>query len=175
MRKGILLFCAFVLLLTQGCTRPETLRLGEHPFGKTAFTAEIRGAKGGGEFTAKIGISPTDGDTCVRIEYIAPDTLAGITVEARCQEDGTLSGEAEILRAGTSERLDAENLEGLLSPVSRLLKLAEHTAVQKEGELYTLQFANDITVKVNEAGDLLSYKDSDLQYEVIWLERRETS
>lgn len=175
MRKGILLFCAFVLLLTQGCTRPDTLRLGERPFGATAFTAEIRGTRGADAFTAKIGVYPTDGDTCVRIEYVTPDALAGIVVEACCKEDGTPTGEAEILRAGVSERLDAESLAGLLTPVSRLLALDEHTAVQKEGEIYELQFADGATVRVNGAGDLVSYRDAHIRYDVVWLERREVS
>ncbi len=175
MKKAVLLFCVYILLLTQGCARPDTLRLGEHPFGETAFSAEIRGVRGTNSFVAKIGISPTDGGTCIRVEYTAPDALAGIAVEARCQEDGTLSGEAEILRAGTSEQLDAESLEGLLAPVSCLLGLVDHTSVKKEGEIYELQFANDVTVRVNESGDLVSYGDTRLRYNVVWLERLKSS
>lgn len=167
---SVLLVC--VLFLTQGCARADRLRLDEPPFGETPFSAEIRGARGEYDFSAKIGIVPVEEGVCIRVEYTAPEALSGIVVEALCREDGTAQGEAELLRSGVSVRLDAESLEGLLAPASCLLSLAEHTAVQKDGETYELQFENGATLRVDEKGDLISYADASLRYDVVWLEHR---
>ena len=172
MKKITVVLLAVIVLFAQGCARADRLRLGERPFGETAFSAEIRGVSGETDFSAKIGIVPVEGGTCIRVEYTTPDILAGIVVEAQCGEDGMLQGEAEILRSGVSERLDAERLEGFLAPASCLLPLSKHTAVKKNGETYELQFENGVTLQVDAKGGLVSYADASLRYDVVWLERR---
>ena len=175
MKKFMAVLLVVVLFLTQGCAHTDQLRLDEPPFGETAFSAEIRGARGENGFSAKIGIVPVEGGTCIRVEYTAPEALAGIVVETQCGEDGTLQGEAEVLRSGVSTRLDAECLQGLLAPVACLLRLADHTAVKRDGETYELQFENGAVLRVDGRGDLISYDDASLRYDVVWLEHRISS
>ena len=175
MKRWIAVILGVLLLFTQGCARGERFQLNERPFGDTAFSAEIRGVRDGNDFSAKIGVVPVEGDVMIRIEYTAPKTLAGIAVEARCDGNGCVQGEAEIVRSGVSARLDAESLEGLLAPVSCLLELSEHTAVKKEDTTYELHFQNGEILCLDETGGLISYSDSCLQYDVIWLERRQSS
>jgi len=170
MGKRVVVILLFVVLLWScgGCadqTPPDYLA-----FLKRAFAAEIRGERNGTAFSAKISATPSEDGVTVRVEYLTPDTLSGISVTSTCTADGSLAGDAEVCRGKTAVRLDAESVSGLLEPVRGWFLLDTHTAVQKQESGYVLQFADGVAAVMNEAGLPKSYSAPSIWYDVIWWE-----
>lgn len=162
------LFLVVLLWACGGCTAqtpPDYLAFLER-----AFAAEIRGERNGTAFSAKISATPSEDGVTVRIEYMTPDSLTGISVTSTCNADGSLVGDAEVCRGKTAVRLDSGAFSGLLEPVLCWFLLDTHTAVQKEAVGYVLQFADGVTAVMDETGLPKSYSAPTIWYDVIWWE-----
>ena len=171
MKKTVLATVLVFILLGLCCacgTKPvpdySAIRTG-------AWEAEIRGERDGAAFSAKIGVTPAEENTAVWIEYLTPDTLCGISVTATCDADGRLYGTAELRRGETVVNRDAADFRGLLEPTLCWFSLDTHTAVQKEGDSFVLQFPDGVSVALDETGVPRSYSSPSLRYDVIWLEK----
>ena len=135
------------------------------------WEAEIRGERDGAPFSAKIAVTPTEENTTVRVEYLTPDALCGISLTAACDADGTPCGTAELRRGETVISGEAADFYGLLEPTLCWFLLGAHTAVQKEGTLFVLHFSDGVSVTLDEKGDPKSYSAPRLWYDVVWLEK----
>lgn len=169
-RVAVILLLVAFLWSCGGCadtTPPDYLAFLER-----AFVAEIRGERNGTAFSAKISAMPSEDGVTVRIEYLNPDSLGGISVTSVCNADGDLVGDAEVCRGETAVRVDSQSLFGLLEPALCWFLLDTHTAVQKREGGYILQFADGVLTVMDERGLPRSYSSEELCYDIIWWEER---
>lgn len=141
--------------LFSGCAQtspPSTSYIWEHD-----FSAEVSGVMNGQELRLYLTVTGTDTTAkAVRLEYLSPSVLDGMTVTARvapttaADRNGAIElpacSDVEITYRGHSHALPTGALDGLLLPVSLLFSLSTPTTVQKGDATYTLTFDGGIVL-----------------------------
>ncbi|MBQ7347509.1 MAG: hypothetical protein IJW55_06085 [Clostridia bacterium] len=166
------IYCFLVLLLCPalicGChgKPPDRRACFNQP-----FAAEINGELNGVAFTAKITGGGKDGE--YTIQYLTPDILSQTELRVHLGTDGTPSGEARITRGELTLTQNAEDLRGLLLPLSTLLLLTqtEPATVQKDNDGYTFTFPDSQTLSVTDIGIPRALTAPNVTYQIVWWEQ----
>ena len=123
---------------------------------------EVSGQINGMDFSALVEISP--GGESVRVEYLSPDALCGLTL--------TLLGESCEVRLGeVCFSCDVGEVEGLLRPATAFLLYGDANSVQKEGENTVLVFPSGSTLTLSPKGEPISLVGEDVEMRVVWWQR----
>ena len=89
---------------------------------ESGFCAECRGVLFGESFCARLSAEPLAAGYRVTVEYLAPESLAGVHISAVCNKEGSGEGEATLTLHGVARALPYAAAEGLLLPVKKLLQ-----------------------------------------------------
>ena len=158
----LLTVCACFL---SGCARtspPSLSRIRERD-----FSAEVSGVMNGQELHLYLTVTGTE-ETAkkVRLEYLSPPGLNGVTVTAHLDPDtvtdriGAVTfptcSDVRITYQGHSHTLPSGALDGLLLPASLLLSLNTPATVQRGNDTYTLTFENGVVLVLSPDGTPLS-------------------
>ena len=123
---------------------------------------EVSGQMDGMAFSAVVELSP-NGER-VRVEYLSPDALCGLTL--------TLLGESCEVRLGeVCFSCDVGEVEGLLRPATAFLLYGDANSVQKEGENTVLVFPSGSTLTLSPKGEPISLVGEDVEMRVVWWQR----
>ena len=124
--------------------------------GGLSFHAEAEGTLNGQPICVRIFVRSSEEDVKeVRVEYLSPPVLQGMTVKARIKADAegnVTSSQVEITYAEHTRDLSSASADGLLLPATVFLNLHTPDTIQK-GELgYTLTYAQDRVLVINSDG-----------------------
>ena len=120
---------------------------------------EVSGKMSGVEFSAVVELSPK-GER-VRVEYLSPASLCGLTL--------TASGEACEVKLGEVQFVcNTSEVAGFLRPVSVFLPKEEAATVQKTGENTVLTFPSGETLTLSPKGEPISLAREDINMRVVW-------
>ena len=163
--------CAcLVVLLAIGLCACSVDGEGHFLYREQGFCAEVRGRMRENEFTAVVGLTPTDGGYRVEVGYLSPATLEGLEVSAECDVGGKPCTNGRLFWEGHESDVDAETLAGLLLPACVLLGNAEIVSVRYEGAIRHLTLSNGITLCLGEDGMPQSLQSEAIFFDVIWSE-----
>ncbi len=162
----LLLWLAVCLFLSSCAKNPPDY----FAYREKSFTAELRGERNGSAFSVWVRAVPKASGTSLSLRYLAPSSLADITVEAEVGQKGELLKDADISCGSVVHTCPAVSLEGLLAPLLRLLAGEEVVSVSRTEEGYVLTLPSDRRLTLSHEGVPLRYADAVLSFEVVWLE-----
>ncbi|MBQ7391973.1 MAG: hypothetical protein IJV73_04740 [Clostridia bacterium] len=120
---------------------------------------EVSGQINGMDFSALVEISP--GGESVRVEYLSPDALCGLTLTKNKEECEVHLGEVCFV-------CDTSEVVGFLRPVTALLPQGEANSVQKEGENTILTFPSGGVLTLSPKGEPLAFREESIEMRVVW-------
>ena len=154
-RHFLLLVVVLISLWGTGCAPARSgmdyLESGGH--------GEVSGEMNGIEFSALIEISPT-GES-VRVEYLSPASLSGLTVTKKEERYEVRLGEVCSV-------CDRTEIAGFLRPVTAFLPYGDAKSVQKEGENTILTFPDGGMLTLSPKGEPFAFKREDIEMRVVW-------
>ena len=123
---------------------------------------EVRGKMNGVEFCAAVEIG--EGGEQLRVEYLSPPSLCGLTLTAR--------GEVcEVKLGDVFFTCETSDVVGFLRPITAFLPTEEASTVQKEGDNTVLTFPTGGVLILSPAGEPISLSRNDIEMHVVWWER----
>ena len=154
-RHFLLLVVVLMSLVAFGCApaRSKMDYLASGGYG------EVSGEMNGMEFSALVEISP--GGESIRVEYLAPASLCGLTVTKNKEDCKLQLGEICSV-------CDETEIAGFLRPVTSFLPYSDAKSVQKEGENTVLTFPSGCVLILSPKGEPLAFKSEDMEMRVVW-------
>ena len=159
--RHFLLLCVVVMsLMTFGCAPARS----EMDYLESGGRGEVSGEMNGMVFSALIEISP--GGEGVRVEYLSPEGICGLTI--------TKSTETCEVRLGEVSSLCNETeLAGFLRPATAFSLYGDTKSVQKEGENTVLVFPSGSVLTLSPKGEPLSLLGENVDMQVVWWQNGE--
>ena len=153
-----------ITLLLPSCTTAKSY----YEYTQTAFSARVEGTLNGVEIQAKIAAVPCDGGFFMEVEYLAPDTLAGLSLTGSCTQQGKAVGEITYRFFGKSGTSDAAVCKDLLLPVTALLNVQDPARVERNEEGYLLSFSENSLLQLNEDSIPTRIHSNNVDFWVVW-------
>lgn len=154
-RQFLLLCVVLVSLWTVGCA---PARSGMDYLTRGGY-GEVSGRMSGVAFSAVVELS--ENGECVRVEYLSPESLCGLTLASDGQTCRVRLGEMELVCA-------ASEMTGFLRPATAFLLYGDANRVQKEGETTVLTFPSGSTLTLSSKGEPLLLVREDIEMRVVW-------
>ncbi len=154
--RQFLLLCVVVMsLLGFGCAPARS----DRDYLTQGGRGEVFGRLGEMEFSAVVELS--ERGECVRVEYLSPESLRGLTLTAKGKGCEVRLGE---LCFSCSE----EEVAGFLRPATAFLLYGDANSVQKEGENTVLTFPSGSRLTLSPKGEPLSILGEGTEVRVVW-------
>ena len=147
-------------------------------FTSTNFAAELRGRMTSPEtgkvielcVKAEVG---TAGDArTLRVVYLAPDGLEGIEIEAICTVDGVLTDEATVRFGGIAVPTEAEQVSGLLLPVTSLFKPRALASIRRTEDGWEASYDDGARILTDANGHPRAFFSPEISFDVVWFDAR---
>ena len=158
---------ALLCLCLIGCAA-----VGEDYFSyrERGFCAEVEGVMRGVAFSAIVWMERVEGGYQVKVCYLLPLRLKGLTLSATCDDKGLPCGEARLSWEEGESCVDAAVVEGLLMPISVFLIDGEVATVRYEGKCCDLTLDDGTTLMLGEDGAPRRLQGEKIAMDVRWLE-----
>lgn len=174
-RSFLGLFAPLTLLL---CLALFTVSCAPAPpdyfaFRQASFCAEVRGTHFGKHFCAKLTILPQSDGYDATIEYLPPSETQGITLSVRYAKNGEAEGEVTVTMGKLSNTCEPSAVEGLLMPLSVLLRDCNPASVTHKDGIYTLTFEEGTHLTLGKSGIPQAVHTETVDFWVVWWENVE--
>jgi len=137
------------------------------------FWAEVRGERDGVAFDATVRVHRlADGTREVQVVYLAPEAAKGMTVSGLMKADCGLES-LHVSLQGMAVPVEQAEIEGLLAPLTSLMRGEEISTVQKIGTRYRLTFSDggEMVLAEREGGLFPErFSSEELYFTVVWVE-----
>jgi len=153
-----------IILLLPSCATPKSY----YEYTQTAFSARVEGTLNGVETQARIGAVPCDGGFLIEVDYLAPDTLAGLSLTGSCNRQGKVIGEITYRLSDKSGTADAALCADLVLPVTVLLNMQEPARVERNQEGYLLSFSENGILQLNTDSIPTRARAKNADFWVVW-------
>ena len=154
----------FYLLGLTACTTPRSY----YQYTEAAFSARVEGHLNQTATQAKIAAVPTDEGFFVEVEYLAPESLSGLSLTGSCNRQGEPIGEISYRFCNQNGNVDATLCGNLLLPITTMLTPREPMRVERNEEGYLLSFSEDGLLQLNKSSVPTHIRTNTVDFWVVW-------